>query len=326
MSSAPAPPAESLLAKRRGAAEARRRAEDRARARAEARQRDSPSAALYGPATGRALKGPLLTGREVVVASRERPYDATGRDRFALAVWLRNNGIKPAAVRKVCLYVSTVENLMRWSQRPGVDIKSRCDREELDPVVQRTFLAAVEEAREALAAGRVPAGAEPIVKWWTGASRYEGGRGAAPAGLWTSRLPDDALRCVCDHLAPTRPDFEAEEVIEESQEYCDDVVPDSIDDLRRLNAEGLDELASTLDEYNSRLVSVIGMENGHTQVAKGLKLVCGRWRHALKKNVFELNARLEEYSDHSEMLKEEAERARRIRIEVHGDPREYEER
>ena len=51
---------------------ARLRSDNRALRRAEARRQFPPSAALYGPATGKA--GPLLTGRELVVASKERPY------------------------------------------------------------------------------------------------------------------------------------------------------------------------------------------------------------------------------------------------------------
>ena len=52
---------------------ARLRADNRALKRAEARRLAPPSAALYGPATGRALEGPLLTGGELAVASKERP-------------------------------------------------------------------------------------------------------------------------------------------------------------------------------------------------------------------------------------------------------------
>ena len=52
---------------------ARLRADNRALKRAEARRLAPPSAALYGPATRKALEGPLLTGGELVVASKERP-------------------------------------------------------------------------------------------------------------------------------------------------------------------------------------------------------------------------------------------------------------
>ena len=55
---------------------ARLRADNRALKRAEARRLAPPSAALYGPATRKALEGPLLTGRELVVASKERPPGA----------------------------------------------------------------------------------------------------------------------------------------------------------------------------------------------------------------------------------------------------------
>ena len=58
---------------------ARLRADNRALKRAEARRLAPPSAALYGPATGRALEGPLLTGGELVVASKERTYGFKGR-------------------------------------------------------------------------------------------------------------------------------------------------------------------------------------------------------------------------------------------------------
>ena len=162
--------------------------------------------------------------------------------------------------------------------RLGSFDRFRCDA--LPDPVRRTFLAALAEAREALAAGRVPAGAEPFVKWWRGDSQYEGGRCAAPAGLWTSRLPDDALRCVCEHLAPTSPlNFEAEDIVDESQEYCEEVVCD----LRTLGEEELDDIASRLDDYKASLSYQTGNEASRAGVAGGLKLVCGRWRHALKK-------------------------------------------
>ena len=103
------------------------------------------------------------------------------------------------------------------------------------------------------------------------------------------------LRCVCEHLAPTSPpNFEAEDVVDESQEYCDEVVCD----LRTLGEEALDDITSRLDDYGSSLLHQILREEQRVGVAKGLKLVCGRWRHALKKNVFCLNARVEEYRDH----------------------------
>ena len=50
--------------------------------------------------------------------------------------------------------------------------------------------------------------------------------------------------------------------------------------------------------------------------------MCGRWRHALKKNVFSLNARVEEYTEHRSFLNTEKETAREIRLELYGDPRE----
>ena len=68
--------------------------------------------------------------------------------------------------------------------------------------------------------------------------------------LAQSRLPDDALRCVCEHLAPTSPpNFEAEDVVDESQEYCDEVVCD----LRTLGEEALDDITSRLDDYSLSL-------------------------------------------------------------------------
>ena len=113
-------------------------------------------------------------------------------------------------------------------------------------------MAALEEAREALAAGRAPAGAEPFVKWWAGESQYLGGRGEAPPGLWTSGLPDDALRCVGDHLAPIAIDYKTEDVVDESQEYCDELVPAMDKDMRRLAMEQLDELQSDLRAHRKK--------------------------------------------------------------------------
>ena len=60
---------------------ARLRADNRALRRAEARRLAPPSAALYGPTTRKALEGPLLTGGELVVASKERPPGASATSR-----------------------------------------------------------------------------------------------------------------------------------------------------------------------------------------------------------------------------------------------------
>ena len=100
---------------------ARLRADNRALKRAEARRLAPQSAALYGPATRKALEGPLLTGRELVVASKERPYIV------------------------------------------------------------------MEEARIALAAGRVPHGAVAYVKWWYGETQYVEGRAPMAGTSATSR-------------------------------------------------------------------------------------------------------------------------------------------
>ena len=63
---------------------ARLRADNRALKRAEARRLAPPSAALYGPATRKALEGPLLTGGELAVASKERPRYLYPNDRYSL--------------------------------------------------------------------------------------------------------------------------------------------------------------------------------------------------------------------------------------------------
>ena len=173
-------------------------------------------------------------------------------------------------------------------------------------------------AREALAAGRVPAGAEPFVQWWRGDSQYEGGRGAAPAGLWTSKLPDDALRCVCEHLAPTSPNSEADHLVDESREY-----EEEFSELSACGADDLDEHASGLDGYSSDLLVQIRKEEACVGVAGQLRLVCSRWRHALKQNVVFLHSRLGEYREHQFMLSDNAAAARDTRIEVYGDPDDY---
>ena len=99
---------------------ARLRADNRALKRAEARRLAPPSAALYGPATRKDLEGPLLTGGELVVASKERPPGAYETCyELGIAIWLRNNGIngiEPAAMRRACFHVSTVEQLVNLSR------------------------------------------------------------------------------------------------------------------------------------------------------------------------------------------------------------------
>ena len=94
---------------------ARLRADNRALRRAEARRLAPPSAALYGPATRKALEGPLLTGGELVVASKERTYGFKGTDRYSLEIWLRNNGLEYSTLRRHCFYQVTVEKLVSIS-------------------------------------------------------------------------------------------------------------------------------------------------------------------------------------------------------------------
>ena len=61
------------------------------------------------------------------------------------------------------------------------------------------FLNIVEEARLALAAGRVPHGAVAYVQWWNGPTQYVEGR--APMARMPN-LPEDALRLVYEYFVP----------------------------------------------------------------------------------------------------------------------------
>ena len=110
---------------------ARLRADNRALKRAEARRLAPPSAALYGPATRKALEGPLLTGGELAVASKERPPGAYETSyELGIAIWLRNNGIdgiEPAAMRRACFHVSTLEQLVNLSRQHMNLVQQRFD-------------------------------------------------------------------------------------------------------------------------------------------------------------------------------------------------------
>ena len=122
---------------------ARLRADNRALKRAEARRLAPPSAALYGPATRKALEGPLLTGRELAVASKERPRHLYPNDRYSLEVWLRNNGIDPTFEMRVLCSHLTVEALVKSSQRSKRTFQTRCDA--LPDPVNSHFRAALQK-------------------------------------------------------------------------------------------------------------------------------------------------------------------------------------
>ena len=292
---------------------ARLRADNSALRRAEVRRRSPPSAALYGdPRFPHVDPSCLLTGRELVLASRERPPDIDiDAGRYSVEVWLRNNGLEYSdqSLRNACYNSDTVEQLVNVTTNHPPRA-NRCYVARLSPGVRRNFLAALAEAREALAAGQVPAGAEPMAKWWPGDSQYLGGRGAAAVGLWTSGLPDDALRCVCEHLAPTSPNLEADHLVDLSQEFESQFGEE-------LGEEELDELASGLDDYATSLLVQVRLEKARVGVVGQLRLVCSRWRRALAQSVVCLSVRLETYGEHRAMLSANADMARELRDEIH---------
>ena len=108
-----------------------------------------------------------------------------------------------------------------------------------------------------------------------------------------------------------------EDVIEDSQEHCDENPHyDDIDELRRMESEELGEVLEAVSYYlngrhtNSGLTgrndlwgfSGIKGEESRVETAKTLKLVSKCFRLALKKNVIRLNARLKGYKNHEAML------------------------
>ena len=153
-----------------------------------------------------------------------------------------------------------------------------------------------------------PAGVVEDTIWWSGSSRYYGGR--APMARM-AELPDDALRCICEQLVP--PVLRSnEELMAEARVYCDEhttwtALPTChVDDLFGLTAECQD-LESDMDER------IRQWHRKRGPVAAQLRLVSRHWRRAREKPTNDLKAELARLKQHRTMLDNACNRVRSAR-------------
>ena len=113
-------------------------------------------------------------------------------------------------------------------------------------------------------------------------------------------LPDDALRCICEQLAPTVMRSN-EEFMAETREYCDEHMTDAA--LLACDEEGLGDLLVEGDNLRLELVGRLReWHRGRAPVAVQLRLVSRHWRRAREKPTNDLQAELARLKQHQVML------------------------
>ena len=142
-----------------------------------------------------------------------------------------------------------------------------------------------------------PAGVVEDTIWWSGASRYYGGR--APMARM-AELPDDALRCICEQLVP--PVMRSnEELMAEARVYCDEHTTDAA--LSACEEEGLREVYEECEWMQGAMCRRIReWKRERGPVAVQLRLVSRHWRRAREKPTNDLKAELARLKQHQVML------------------------
>jgi len=139
-----------------------------------------------------------------------------------------------------------------------------------------------------------PAGVVEDTIWWSGASRYYGGR----APMARMELPDDALRCICEQLVPPRLN---EEFMAEAQVYCDEHTTDAA-----LSASGEERLREVYEEceylQGDMRQRIREWKRERGPVAVQLRLVSKDWRRAREKPTNDLKAELARLNQHQDRL------------------------
>ena len=142
-----------------------------------------------------------------------------------------------------------------------------------------------------------PAGVVEDTIWWSGSSRYYGGR--APMARM-AELPDDGLRCICEQLVPTVMRSN-EKFMTEAREYCDEHTTDAA--LLACDEEGLHDVLCECDHLRSELDEKLReWHRKRGPVAVQLRLVSRHWRRAREKPTNDLKAELARLKQHQVML------------------------
>ena len=278
------------------------------------------SKALYGPARWpygrpRDERSKLLTG---VVAAKERVHW------WPVEPWFQHHGVPVEQGLSVLAWLGHSERLKNLTVQHVADtfIITDWDFDKTRGVYRHAFsnilplepslhvscdilVKAIQEARDGMPipAGNIhmdtwrwaPAGVVEDTIWWSGASRYYGGR--APMARM-AELPDDSLRCICEQLVPPRSN---EESMAAAQAYCDEHTTDATiwardeDDLRDVLLE-CEYLSSDMDER------IRQWHRKRGPVAVQLRLVSRHWRRAREKPTNDLRAELARLKQHKVML------------------------
>ena len=280
------------------------------------------SKALYGPARWpygrpRDERSKLLTG---VVAAKERVHW------WPVEPWFQHHGVPVEQGLSVLAWLGHSERLKNLTVQHVADTFIITDWDfdktrgvyrhgysnvlPLDPSLHVScdiLVKAIQEARDGMliTAGNAqldtwrwaPPGVVEDTIWWTGASRYYGGRAPMPR---MAELPDDALRGICEQLVP--PVMRSnEEFMTEAREYCDERTTDAA--LLACDEEGLGDLLVEGDNLRLELVGRLReWHRGRAPVAVQLRLVSRHWRRAREKPTNDLRAELARLKQHKVML------------------------
>ena len=280
------------------------------------------SKALYGPARWpygrpRDERSKLLTG---VVAAKERVHW------WPVEPWFQHHGVPVEQGLSVLAWLGHSERLKNLTVQHVADTFIITDWDfdktrgvyrhgysnvlPLDPSLHVScdiLVKAIQEARDGMliTAGNAqldtwrwaPPGVVEDTIWWTGASRYYGGRAPMPR---MAELPDDALRGICEQLVP--PVMRSnEEFMTEAREYCDERTTDAA--LLACDEEGLGDLLVEGDNLRLELVGRLReWHRGRAPVAVQLRLVSRHWRRAREKPTNDLKAELARLKQHQVVL------------------------
>ena len=270
------------------------------------------SKALYGPARWpygrpRDTRSKLLTG---AVAAKERVHW------WPVEPWFQHHGVPVEQGLSVLAWLGHSERLGNLTVQHVADtfIITDWDFDKTRGVYRHGYsnilplepslhvscdilVKAIQEARDGMliTAGnaqldtwrRAPPGVVEDTIWWSGASRYYGGR--APMARM-AELPEDALRCICEQLVPMVMRSN-EEFCAEAQVYCDERTTDAA--LLACDEEGLGDLLVEGDNLRLELVGRLReWKRGRGPLAVQLRLVSRHWRRAREKPTNDLKAEL----------------------------------
>ena len=126
-----------------------------------------------------------------------------------------------------------------------------------------------------------------------------------------AELPDDALRCICEQLAPTVMRSN-EELMTEAREYCAQHTTDAA--LSACDKEGLREVYEECEYLQGAMCRRIReWKRERGPVAVQLRLVSRHWRRAREKPTNDLKAELARLKQHRTMLDNACSRVRSAR-------------